>query len=168
MAREIKYEIHEATYLLRFIMVVAVIGFAISMYSFLHHHAFASGTVCTINETFNCDIVNRGPFSEIFGIPVSLIGVIGYFFLGAIAFVKHRHPEDQPLSLMLVVLSTLAFLFSLYLTFIEAFILNTWCLLCVASLLCILLITVASFWHRHEVDRHTFLHIKQKEYRDYN
>jgi len=57
---------------------LAFLGALISGYSFSHHIGFASGELCSPNDTFNCDVVNQGPYSEIGGVPVALIGIIGY------------------------------------------------------------------------------------------
>jgi len=128
------------------IMLLALAGIAVSLYSFLHNQGFASGEFCSIGETLNCDVVNKGPYSKIYGIPVSLIGVAGYLFLGLGAFLKLRQPKDKGLTLFLVLASLAGFAFSLYLTGIEAFVLETWCLLCLTSQLIILLALVGSIW----------------------
>lgn len=159
MARVIKYNVHVPTYLTTFIVVLAVLGFAISTYAFLHFHAFASGSVCNISATFNCDVVNRGPYSSIAGIPIALIGMAGYAFLAIAGFMQRRHPEERPLSVVLIAATSLAFLFSLYLTAIEVFILEAFCILCLTSLLIITLILFASFWLRSETERYRFLEI---------
>lgn len=126
------------------IIVLAVVGLLISGYSWLHNAGFASGEFCTIDETLNCDIVNKGPYSVMFGVPVALIGVIGYAFLLIGAVLNFRAPEDRQLSLFLLIASMGGLLFSLYLTGIEAFVLHVWCPLCLASQAVILLITVAA------------------------
>ncbi|MBI4599068.1 hypothetical protein HY734_02635 [Candidatus Uhrbacteria bacterium] len=110
-----------------------VAGIAVAAVSLAHHGAFISGSFCTIGQGFNCDIVNRGAYSEIFGMPVALIGVVGYVFLGLAAVLKLRTSSDQSLSLFLLLASGGGFAFSLYLTGLEAFVLHTWCLLCLTS-----------------------------------
>jgi uncharacterized membrane protein len=70
------------------------------------------------------------------GVPVAAIGMAGYILLGALAWKKSR------LLLLLGALAGLAF--SLYLTHIEAAILQIWCIYCVISLGMISLITAAA------------------------
>ncbi len=122
------------------ILFLSLVGLAVSVYSLLHNQGFASGEFCTIGETLNCDIVNKGPFSQIAGVPVSFIGVLGYLFLSMAAAMKMAHPQDKGLTKFLLLSSVAGFLFSLYLTGLEAFVLHAWCLLCLTSQFLILVI----------------------------
>ncbi len=125
-------------------MILAVAGVTVSLYSWLHKSGLASGEFCSVGETLNCDVVNKGPYSQVFGIPVALIGVIGYAFLFFAAFMKTREPNDRQLSSFLLLAALGGLAFSLYLTGIEAFVLETWCMLCLTSQAIILLITAAT------------------------
>ena len=83
--------------------------------------------------------MNRSEYSTILGIPVAAIGVAGYGALLVLAtFWKTR--SETPNRLLAAALFGLAF--ALYLTYIEAYELMTWCILCLASLAMISLITV--------------------------
>lgn len=117
----------------------AWIGIALSTYAFLHNKGFAEGSICTINATINCDIVNKGPYSEIAGVPVALIGIIGYIFLFVGALAKMKTPNDRSITTFLLMTASGGFAFSLYLTFLEAFVLRAWCLVCLSSQLVMLL-----------------------------
>jgi vitamin-K-epoxide reductase (warfarin-sensitive) len=123
---------------LQWILALACVGVAISLYTLSLKYGATTGSICNINETFSCDIVNQSQYSLFFGVPVSLLGIIGYLFMGVAALMKIRQPSDKSLSKFLVVSSFGALLFSLYLTSIEAFVLHAWCILCVASQLTIL------------------------------
>lgn len=133
--------------LVHWIGILATFGSGLSLYQWLHKQGFTAGEFCNLNETFNCDIVNQGPYSEIFGIPVALIGVVGYGFLAVAAFMKARQPDDKTLSLFILLASMGAFGFALYLTGVEAFILKAWCILCVLSQLTIATIFTLSVIH---------------------
>ncbi|MFA4845306.1 MAG: vitamin K epoxide reductase family protein [Patescibacteria group bacterium] len=126
------------------LFVLALLGFALSIYSLLHNQGFASGEFCTIGEKLNCDVVNKGPFSQIMGVPVALIGVIGYLFLAVASGLKLKQPLDKSLTKFLTIASIGGFLFALYLSYIEAFILTTWCLLCLTSQAIILVMAILS------------------------
>lgn len=138
--------------LLNFIIYLAIIGFFISSYALAHHDSFVSGSFCTIGSSFNCDIVNRGPYSEIYGLPVALIGIIGYFFLAAAAFMKKKWPRDKGISFFLLLSSGGGLVFSGYLTSLEAFVLKAWCLICVSSAAIMVLIFLSSLfvWFKHK------------------
>lgn len=120
------------------LIILTAIGFGVSTYSFLHHESFVSGTFCDLNTTFNCDIVNRGPFSEILGIPVALFGMVGYAFIAITAFLRLRDPADKGLRLFSLALAIGGLGFTLYLTGIEAFVLETFCIVCLSSQLMML------------------------------
>jgi uncharacterized membrane protein len=111
---------------MRFVLVVlAVIGIAASTLA-LREHYRTDTSPCSINEKWDCGIVNHSPYSVLLGVPVAAIGMAGYLLLGMLAF-KRRYVALLPLSL-----SALAF--SLYLAHIEKDLLGVWCIYCVASL----------------------------------
>lgn len=136
---------------LRWALLFSVIGVALSLFSYLQHIGAASSTFCTINETFNCDVVNRGPYGTFMGLPVSLIGVVGYGLLLAGFLVKIRKPADRELTQFLLMASVVGLVFAFYLTGIEAFVLHAYCLICLVSqgtILCTVFFT-ARLWN-HE------------------
>lgn len=146
----------EARRLATAIIVLATVGLIISVYSWLHNAGFASGEFCTIDETLNCDVVNKGPYATMWGVPVALIGVIGYAFLLFGAILKWRTPSDRQLTDFLLIASAGGLAFSAYLTGLEAFVLHAWCLLCLTSQAAILLLFLAAmslFFVEREEDK---------------
>jgi uncharacterized membrane protein len=123
------------------IAVLAAAGVAISSVSLYHHYGTSPTSYCDFGESFNCDIVNRSVYSSVLGIPVALLGLAGYAALLALVTL-YRSKAETPA--MLLIASTLGLGFAFYLTYIEAFVLGAWCILCVSSLILILLITVLS------------------------
>lgn len=123
------------------IAVLAVAGAIVSSVSLQHHYAKSATAYCDFGENFNCDIVNRSVYSSLFGIPVALIGMVGYLALLGLATVWGKR-EETPRMLLLASLAGLGF--ALYLTYIEGFVLATWCILCLTSLTLILTIAVLS------------------------
>ena len=132
------------------IAVAAVVGMLVSIFSAFAHYDVVSSEVCTINETFDCDIVNKSSYSEILGIPVSILGLLAYavLFVGVLVYDRKRSPK---LLQLLMSLGAAGLLFRLYLTRIEAFVLYTWCLLCLASQAAILLIVIG-LWRLQKED----------------
>ena len=122
------------------IAVLAVAGAAVSSVS-LYHHYGAESSFCDFSATLNCDIVNRSIYSAILGIPVALIGILGYLALLAMATV-FRGRAETPAVLVAASLAGLAF--ALYLTYIEGFVLAVWCVLCLSSLALITIIAALS------------------------
>src|SRR5215470_713670 len=123
------------------VAVLAVGGIIVSSVSLQHHYATSKTSYCEIGEAFNCDIVNRSSYSSIFGIPVALIGMLGYAALAGLATV-YRAREDTPLMLLGGALGGLAF--ALYLTYVEGWVLGVWCVLCLTSLVLISSISTLS------------------------
>ena len=120
------------------IIVLALVGIGLSTESLIAHYKKTTTEFCDISDTFNCDVVNRSAYSKIFGfIPVAGIGLLGYVVLGLLAKMKGRGA-----STLLVLLSLGALGFSLWLTYVEARILYTYCIVCLSSLGVISLITI--------------------------
>jgi vitamin-K-epoxide reductase (warfarin-sensitive) len=130
-----------ARQLFTIIAVLAVLGIVVSSVSLQHHYAKSKTSYCDFGESFNCDLVNRSQYSSIAGIPVAMIGIAGYITLLALA-TFYREKAETPGMLVLASAGGLAF--ALYLTYVEGFILQAWCILCLSSLTTIFLITLLS------------------------
>jgi vitamin-K-epoxide reductase (warfarin-sensitive) len=117
--------------LLALIAVLALAGIIVSAISLERHYAASASGFCDFNQKFNCDLVNRSEYSTIVGVPVAGIGVAGYGLLFVLAAFRRAHRET-PTQLFAAALAGLVF--ALYLTYIEAYKLETWCILCLSSL----------------------------------
>ena len=123
------------------IALLAIAGAAVSSVSLYHHYGTSPSSFCDFGANFNCDMVNRSIYSAVFGIPVALIGILGYCVLLVLATLYRAKTE---VSRMLLVASLAGLGFALYLTYVEAFVLAVWCILCLSSLALIAAITVLS------------------------
>jgi vitamin-K-epoxide reductase (warfarin-sensitive) len=123
------------------IALLATAGTVVSAISLYHHHQTDKTSYCDVGENFNCDIVNRSSYSIVLGVPVALIGILGYLLLLALGTL-YRTKAETPAMLLIASLAGLGF--ALYLTYIEGFVLGAWCILCLSSLVLILAITVLS------------------------
>ena len=111
---------------MRFVLaLLTVFGIAVSGLA-LREHYRTDTSPCSINEKWDCGIVNHSPYAVVWGVPVATIGIVGYLLLGALAL-KRWYGILLPVSLA-------ALAFSLYLAHIEAHLLGVWCIYCVASL----------------------------------
>jgi len=119
--------------------VLSLAGVIVSGISLQRHFAKSATQFCDFSQKFSCDIVNRSEYSSIVGIPVAAIGVLGYAALFALSAV-FRTERETPNRLLGAAVAGLAF--ALYLTYIEAYVLTTWCILCLISLCLIFAITV--------------------------
>src|ERR1700739_3024833 len=121
------------------IAILAVLGIAVSSVSLDHHFRKSKTTYCDFGESFNCDIVNRSEYSTVAGVPVALIGILGYVSLLAFATL-YRSKAETPAILTIGSVGGLGF--ALYLTYIEKYVLFAWCILCLSSLAIISVITL--------------------------
>ena len=111
---------------MRFVLAfLAVLGIAVSSLA-LREHYRTDTSPCSINEKWDCGIVNHSPYAVLWGVPVAAIGMAGYLLLGLLALKRWYR--------LLLLLSLSALAFSLYLAHIEAHVLGVWCIYCVASL----------------------------------
>jgi len=116
-------------------------GILLSAVSLQRHYAKSDTNFCDFSQKFSCDIVNRSEYSEIAGIPVAGIGVAGYAALFLLStFWKSR--RETPTRMLAAAIG--GFAFAVYLTYIEAYQLKTWCILCLGSQAVIFLITILS------------------------
>jgi len=123
------------------VAILSVAGIGVSSVSLDHHFRKSKTTYCDFGQSFNCDIVNRSEYSTVAGVPVALIGVLGYVALLAFA-TFYREKAETPGILLLGSVSGLGF--ALYLTYIEKYVLFAWCILCLSSLAIICSITILS------------------------
>ena len=121
------------------IAILALAGMLVSAVSLERHYAKSASAFCDFGERFNCDIVNRSEYSTMMGIPVAGIGVAGYGVLFALA-TMYRSRVQTPLRLLVAAVTGLAF--ALRLTYVEGYVLETWCILCLSSLALIAMISV--------------------------
>lgn len=123
------------------IAILSLAGVAISAVSLQRHYAKSSSDFCDFSQQFNCDIVNRSEYSELEGIPVAAIGVAGYVVLFLLSTLWKSRSETPT---RLLIAASVGLLFALYLTYVEAHELKTWCILCLGSQVLIFLITLLS------------------------
>ena len=123
------------------IAVLACAGIVVSSISLYHHYGSSKTSFCDFGNSFSCDVVNRSIYSSVFGIPVALIGILGYALVLGLATI-YRAKSETPISLLIASVAGLGF--AIYLTYIEGFVLGVWCILCLSSLGCIVGITALS------------------------
>ena len=119
--------------------LLAVVGMALSAVSLKNHYSGEKTGYCDLGDTFNCDLVNRSVYSHIGPVPVAAIGLVGYAALFALSRLRQRGAH---VVMLLGALAGLAF--ALRLTYIEAYVLGVWCILCLGSLGAIAGITALS------------------------
>ena len=108
------------------LLILAVLGIIVSSLALREHYREYGDSPCSINERWDCGVVNHSPYAMLGPIPVAAVGILGYILMVALAFFR---------SYRLLLVPTFAGLaFSLYLAHVERDILGVWCIYCVMSL----------------------------------
>lgn len=106
-----------------------------------------SETVCADTGKINCATVQKSAYSETMGIPVAVMGLLGYIaILGVLVLedqVNFLATYGRTLVLGFALFGTM---FSAYLSALEATVLDAWCQWCVASAVVITILLALSIW----------------------
>lgn len=132
------------------LLILAVLGIVVSSLALREHYREYGDSPCSINERWDCGVVNHSPFAVLGGVfeqmgfhphiplisalPVATAGILGYIVMAAVAFRRGYR------TLLALTIGSLAF--SLDLAHIEKDILGVWCVYCVISLGIISLMTL--------------------------
>jgi uncharacterized membrane protein len=133
------------------IAILAFLAMGVTGYLIYLHYEPSAAEFCNLNAQFNCDIVNKSQWSYIaigsVEIPVSIFGFLYYLgiLIGCIGVLKcwkftAIHKWFEPLKVIWLMrwFTYFGVLFTLYLTYIETFVLHTYCLFCVTQQVLIL------------------------------
>lgn len=95
--------------------------------------------ICDINKTFSCSDVSNNEVSQFFGIPFSIYAMLMFFtvfVLWILAYIKKKE-----LYLQLIFIASLIWvLVNIYLIYLETFVINSFCIVCIFC--SILLLTI--------------------------
>ena len=118
-------------WLYRASIILTLIGLAVSIYMTVFKLT-DNETMCIGNG--GCSIVNDSPYAVIYGIPVAAFGVGGYLAILAVLIVeKKNNLLKQNTTLITFGLTLIGFLFTLYLIYLEIFVIKALCPFCVTS-----------------------------------
>ena len=105
--------------------LVAIAGVAVAAYLTWSH--FQGGSlVCPVGG--GCEMVQESEYAEVVGVPVALLGLVAYVVvLGLVAW-------DAPLArLAAAALALTGLVFSGYLLVVQLFVIDAWCVWCLAN-----------------------------------
>jgi vitamin-K-epoxide reductase (warfarin-sensitive) len=108
------------------LLTLALLGITASVLALREHYRAEGDSPCSINDKWDCGIVNHSPYAVMGGVPVAVIGIAGYLVLGVLALKRAYR--------VMLALALAGLAFSLYLSRIEAHVLGVWCIYCVISL----------------------------------
>ena len=141
--------------------LLALLGLIDSAYLTLHHYRPSVSLSCPVGG--GCETVQSSIWSTLppgsGGIPVALIGVVGYAVLVVLALVALQRDRvgTIPVPTVLLLVATGGLFFSVYLTAVQLFVIGAVCFWCAMSALFELGIFIAAFvnwraWRREEAE----------------
>ncbi len=117
-------------------LVISAVGLGSSVdLSILHwqvHNVPGHVSFCAINDTINCDTVAMSKYSLIFGVPISVWGILFYGLLMALAIwglLAKRAPWPWPL---LSLLNAASLGLSVYLFLLSKIVIHSYCIMCIS------------------------------------
>ena len=126
------------------IALLALVGLFVALYLWLHALGFGGAIKC--GASGGCEVVQTSQWAVFLGLPVAFYGVAGYFGLLAVAILSLRPAAlpERKWSVLLAGLASAGFLFTVYLTYLELFVIHAICRWCVGSAVIITLIWIVS------------------------
>lgn len=115
------------------VAAVALVGVFVATYLLLYKLGFVGSLICGVGG--GCETVQASPYAEFLGLPVAGWGLLGYLVILAVALLgtQPRFTDARWVSLGLLALTTIAVLFSAYLSVLEEFVIRAWCRWCIVS-----------------------------------
>ena len=123
--------------------LLALVGLFVAVYLTLFKLGFIGQLVCAVGS---CETVQTSKWATFLGLPVAAWGVGYYVAVLAVAFAgTTERGEDSPtIPLLLVLLTAWGAIFSVWLTWLELFVIHAICQWCVISaLIAVALLVVA-------------------------
>jgi uncharacterized membrane protein len=122
------------------LLTLTLVGVGVATYLTVIHYAGIK-PLCGRNGG-GCEIVQTSEYSKLAGVPVALIGLIGYVAILASLLA----PESESTRFATVAFTVVGFGFSAYLTYREVFTIKNLCDWCLSSAGIITLIMCLSIW----------------------
>jgi uncharacterized membrane protein len=125
------------------VALLSLVGLFVAAYLYLYKIGKIGTMAC---GTGGCETVQLSDWATFGGIEVSLIGVLGYVALLAVAMVglQPAFSAKRSVTLLLVGMSGMGVVFAIYLTALELFVIHAICRWCVASAAIVTLVFLAA------------------------
>ena len=130
--------------------LVALAGLFVALYLTLFKLGYIGNLVCAVGS---CEVVQTSRWATFLGYPVAAWGVAYYATVLAtsLAGLRGDFADDRRVSQLLVLMTAVGVLFSLWLTYLELFVIDAICLWCVVSAVLATLLFVISLLDLREV-----------------
>ncbi len=140
---------------IRLIQLLSVAGMFVAYFLYLFHEGKLIG-VCSPSGWDDCGQVSGpdAPYAAIGPIPVALIGLVGYIAIFLFIWLRDWLPlVDDYLPELMLGLTGIAFLFSLWLTALELFVIHAICRYCVVSAVFVTIMFILSISYLRQRNR---------------
>jgi uncharacterized membrane protein len=112
-------------------VALAIIGLLVSLYMTIYKLT-SNNAMCL--GSGDCSTVNASPYSEVYGIPVAAVGMLGYgAILATLLLEKRSKFFAQNGTLAVFGMGLAGFVFTVYLIYLEFFVIKALCPFCLAS-----------------------------------
>ena len=127
-------------WLFRASVALVIIGVLVSIYMTVYK---ISGNEGMCLGSGDCSTVNASRFSEVNGIPVAVIGIVGYLAILGVHLFENRSPFMRKNATLLIFgMALTGFIFTVWLVYIEIAVLKALCPFCVTSQVAMTLIFI--------------------------
>jgi uncharacterized membrane protein len=115
-----------------FSIALAILGVSVSIYMTIYKLT-DNNAMCL--GSGDCSTVNASPYSEVYCVPVAFVGILGYSAILGLLKLKNRAGSffEQNSTLGVFGLSVTGFAFTLYLIYLEIYIIKAICPFCITS-----------------------------------
>jgi uncharacterized membrane protein len=110
-------------------LLLSIFGLGVSIYLTVTHFDKVA-LVCSSNSVVNCEKVTTSPQSEVFGIPVAMLGLVFFVPMLLLCLPAAWRSADRRIHLARLILSITGVGMILYLIIAELFIIKAICLWC--------------------------------------
>ncbi|MBA3559017.1 MAG: vitamin K epoxide reductase family protein [Gemmatimonadaceae bacterium] len=125
------------------IALLSLVGTFVALYLTLYKIGVIGQLSCSVGS---CEAVNTSQWAVFLGLPVAAWGLGAYIVMLclALAGIQPALEESRAVSWALVAVSSWSLLFSLWLTYLELFVIHAICMYCVISAVIVALLFIAS------------------------
>ena len=132
------------------VALVALAGVFVALYLTLYKLGYIGTLACAVGS---CETVQTSKWATFLGLPVGAWGVAYYLGVLALALLglTARYADSRRLSDVLLAVTAFGLLFSLWLTYLELFVIHAICQWCVVSAILATILFVLSWLDRRDV-----------------
>lgn len=121
------------------VLAFIIIGLASAVYLFIIHYKnytdITFSSICALSKAINCDTVAQSKYSVFLSVPLAVWGIINFIFYFLLA-VRAAYQKDRHLWILIFIISLSSSLVSIYLGYLSAIKIHSYCIFCLTCYLC--------------------------------